>query len=158
MVERKKSTNWLFCCERTEQQFKIKQWVHRRNHRIHPLTNENNSSIKLILKYNRIWTKRRYGHPKVCCSISLNTDLFGDSLFFLNLATGKQILCQSKKDEYVIVYQAYNDEIGRYAAKNKKFEGCPKWQARRMTWFKTDFLWMGQFWFCPLLRIDSIRN
>jgi len=50
-------------------------------------------------------------------------------------------MCQST-DDYVIVYQAYNDAIGKYAAKNKKFEGAPGWLPRRMTWFKTDFLWM----------------
>mmetsp|Transcript_20196 Transcript_20196/g.34498 ORF Transcript_20196/g.34498 Transcript_20196/m.34498 type:complete len:279 (+) Transcript_20196:25-861(+) len=55
--------------------------------------------------------------------------------------SGKVVMCQ-QSDQYVIVYQAFNDGIGKYAAKHNKFKGALGWQERRMTWFKTDFLWM----------------
>lgn len=54
---------------------------------------------------------------------------------------GKHILAQYD-DEVILVYQAYKPSIGHYAAKNKKFEGAPGWKVGRMTWIKTNFLWM----------------
>eukprot|EP01108_Squamamoeba_japonica_P008100 TRINITY_DN7052_c0_g1_i1.p1 TRINITY_DN7052_c0_g1~~TRINITY_DN7052_c0_g1_i1.p1 ORF type:complete len:239 (+),score=23.35 TRINITY_DN7052_c0_g1_i1:56-772(+) len=55
--------------------------------------------------------------------------------------SGKHVMAQAA-DEYIVVYQAFNDEIGAYAAENKKFKGAPGWLPKRMTWIKTDFLWM----------------
>lgn len=40
----------------------------------------------------------------------------------------------------IVVYQAYRDEIGKPAAKNKKF--TPPFSFNRMTWIKPSFLWM----------------
>ncbi|MDR2954322.1 MAG: DUF4291 domain-containing protein [Prevotella sp.] len=40
----------------------------------------------------------------------------------------------------IVVYQAYRDEIGKPAAKNKKF--TPPFSFSRMTWIKPSFLWM----------------
>lgn len=45
-------------------------------------------------------------------------------------------------DETIVVYQAYKPEIGRWAAKNGKFLGAPGFDPDRMTWIKTNFLWM----------------
>uniref|UniRef100_A0A6B2LFL7 DUF4291 domain-containing protein n=1 Tax=Arcella intermedia TaxID=1963864 RepID=A0A6B2LFL7_9EUKA len=45
-------------------------------------------------------------------------------------------------EEGVIVYQAYNTTIAKYAVENKKFLGCPAFSPTRMTWIKTNFLWM----------------
>ena len=45
-------------------------------------------------------------------------------------------------DKYIVVYQAYCPEIGHYAAKNQTFAGCPTFSMSRMTWIKTNFLWM----------------
>jgi hypothetical protein len=52
---------------------------------------------------------------------------------------GKHILAQYDR-EYIIVYQAYNQEIGNYAVKNQHFGGAFKFT--RMSWIKTSFLWM----------------
>ncbi len=54
---------------------------------------------------------------------------------------GQHILAQYDEDS-VVVYQAYKKEIADYAALNKKFEGCPAFGTARMTWIKTNFLWM----------------
>ena len=35
--------------------------------------------------------------------------------------SGKHVMAQAA-DEYIVVYQAFNDEIGAYAAENKKFK------------------------------------
>jgi len=53
---------------------------------------------------------------------------------------GRHILAQYT-DDAVVVYQAYNPQIGHYAAEHKKFVGAPGWRTR-MTWIKTNFLWM----------------
>lgn len=52
---------------------------------------------------------------------------------------GRVILAQFS-EEYVVVYQAYNKEIGEYAAAHGKFDGCKAFKADRMTWIKTNFL------------------
>ena len=53
---------------------------------------------------------------------------------------GKHILAQYD-DETIIVYQAFRKEIAEYADKNGKFGG-PLYSFSRMTWIKTNFLWM----------------
>lgn len=40
----------------------------------------------------------------------------------------------------IVVYQAYREEIGKLAIKNKKF--TPPFSFNRMTWIKPSFLWM----------------
>lgn len=45
-------------------------------------------------------------------------------------------------DETVVVYQAYNPKIAAYAVEHKKFIGCDSFSPTRMTWIKTNFLWM----------------
>eukprot|EP00012_Vannella_robusta_P001300 CAMPEP_0206182732 /NCGR_PEP_ID=MMETSP0166-20121206/234_1 /ASSEMBLY_ACC=CAM_ASM_000260 /TAXON_ID=95228 /ORGANISM="Vannella robusta, Strain DIVA3 518/3/11/1/6" /LENGTH=134 /DNA_ID=CAMNT_0053597485 /DNA_START=858 /DNA_END=1258 /DNA_ORIENTATION=+ len=42
----------------------------------------------------------------------------------------------------VCVYQAFNDEIADYAVANQRFTGCARYSTSRMTWIKTNFLWM----------------
>ena len=58
-----------------------------------------------------------------------------------NRASGCNIIASYTEDA-VLVYQAFKDEIADYAVKNQKFEGCPHYNATRMTWIKTNFLWM----------------
>lgn len=53
---------------------------------------------------------------------------------------GQHILAQYT-DEYVIVYQAFNAEIADFAVRHQKFGG-PAYNFGRMTWIKTNFLWM----------------
>nr|CAG4714426.1 unnamed protein product [Naegleria fowleri] len=48
----------------------------------------------------------------------------------------------SYTDHAVLVYQAFNDEIADYALKHQKFEGCPSYNETRMTWVKSNWLWM----------------
>ena len=54
---------------------------------------------------------------------------------------GQHILAQF--DEHsVVVYQAFRPEIADYAVANQSFAGCPVYNPNRMTWIKTNFLWM----------------
>jgi len=52
---------------------------------------------------------------------------------------GRHILAQFD-DESVIVYQAYNPAIGRYAVEHGRFGG--EFSFSRMSWIKSNFLWM----------------
>ncbi|MHC5541805.1 DUF4291 domain-containing protein [Singulisphaera rosea] len=52
---------------------------------------------------------------------------------------GRHILAQANA-ESVVVYQAYNPKIGRYAAQHGHFGG--EFKVGRMTWIKPNFLWM----------------
>jgi len=55
--------------------------------------------------------------------------------------SGQHILAQSDEDS-ILVYQAYNKTIGAHASANKKLVGIPEYSPTRMTWIKTNFLWM----------------
>jgi hypothetical protein len=54
-------------------------------------------------------------------------------------ATGRGILAQYDADS-VVVYQAYNPEIGRFASEHGFFGGS--FSLSRMSWVKPNFLWM----------------
>lgn len=54
---------------------------------------------------------------------------------------GRIILCQETATS-VVVYQSYKPSIGHYAASHQKFTGCPDFSLTRMSWIKTNFLWM----------------
>ena len=54
---------------------------------------------------------------------------------------GKHIIA-SYTESCVLVYQAFNKNIAEYAVKHQKFTGCPNYNPTRMTWVKTNFLWM----------------
>lgn len=56
-------------------------------------------------------------------------------------ATGRHILA-TFDDRHIIVYQAFNQAIADYAVKHQTFLGCPVYNPNRMTWVKTNFLWM----------------
>ncbi|XP_076108370.1 uncharacterized protein LOC143076467 [Mytilus galloprovincialis] len=53
---------------------------------------------------------------------------------------GKHILAQYD-DRSVIVYQAFNPAIAKYAVQNQRFGG-EQFSYDRMSWIKTNFLWM----------------
>ncbi|KAK3585331.1 hypothetical protein CHS0354_004597 [Potamilus streckersoni] len=53
---------------------------------------------------------------------------------------GKHIIAQYD-DNSIIVYQAYNSSIAEYAVENQRFGG-PNFSFDRMSWIKTNFLWM----------------
>ena len=53
--------------------------------------------------------------------------------------SGQHILAQYD-DTSIIVYQAYNSTIGKFAAKNKYFDAGFSFD--RMSWIKPNFLWM----------------
>jgi hypothetical protein len=53
---------------------------------------------------------------------------------------GKHILAHHDQ-ESVIVYQAYRESIGRYAAEHGHFGG-PDFSFNQMSWIKPNFLWM----------------
>ncbi len=53
--------------------------------------------------------------------------------------TGQHILAQYT-DESIVVYQAYKNEIGDFAAQNQFFGGA--FSYTRMSWIKPNFLWM----------------
>ncbi len=52
---------------------------------------------------------------------------------------GRHILAQYD-DESIVVYQAYRDSIGRFAAEHGYFGG--DFKLSRMSWIKPNFLWM----------------
>lgn len=54
---------------------------------------------------------------------------------------GKQLLA-FWDSEGVVVYQAFNKSIAQYAAEKQTFKGCPGYSYTRMTWIKTNFMWM----------------
>lgn len=45
-------------------------------------------------------------------------------------------------DDTIILYQAYNDNIAKYAVSNQTFKNCPDFSTTRMTWLKPNFCWM----------------
>lgn len=54
---------------------------------------------------------------------------------------GQHILAQY--DEHtVVVYQAFNHTIAAHAVKHQEFSSCATYGEGRMTWIKTNFLWM----------------
>lgn len=53
---------------------------------------------------------------------------------------GKQIIGQ-RDGENIIVYQAFNPYIAKYAVEHQKFGG-PHYSYTRMSWIKPGFLWM----------------
>jgi hypothetical protein len=53
--------------------------------------------------------------------------------------TGRHILAHFDENS-VVVYQAYNQKIGNFAASNGYFGG--EFKLTRMSWIKTNFLWM----------------
>lgn len=54
---------------------------------------------------------------------------------------GRHILAQYDHDS-IVVYQAFCPQIVEYALQHKKFVGCPLYNHDRMTWIKTNFMWM----------------
>lgn len=46
------------------------------------------------------------------------------------------------QDDTIILYQAYNDTIAKYAVDHQTFKGCPDFSMTRMTWLKPNFCWM----------------
>ncbi|EFN53513.1 hypothetical protein CHLNCDRAFT_59736 [Chlorella variabilis] len=57
-------------------------------------------------------------------------------------AVGRHVLAQATEDT-VVVYQAYTPSIGVLAAGQGDFRGIPGFSETRMTWVKTNFLWMA---------------
>ena len=45
-------------------------------------------------------------------------------------------------EEAILVYQAFKPEIGQYAVEHQRFVGCRAYSSPRMSWIKTNFLWM----------------
>ncbi|KAJ3121451.1 hypothetical protein HK098_003650, partial [Nowakowskiella sp. JEL0407] len=56
-------------------------------------------------------------------------------------SAGKVILAQFDH-EGIWVYQAFKPEIAMYASQHKRFEGAPGYNPNRMSWIKTNYLWM----------------
>ena len=54
---------------------------------------------------------------------------------------GCHILAQYD-DEAVVVYQAFKKEIADYAVEHQRFHGCKAYNESRMTWIKSNFMWM----------------
>ncbi|XP_069136199.1 uncharacterized protein [Argopecten irradians] len=53
---------------------------------------------------------------------------------------GRHILA-AFDDQSIVVYQAYKPSIAKFAVENQRFGG-PDFQLTRMSWIKTNFLWM----------------
>jgi len=54
---------------------------------------------------------------------------------------GRCILGQMTTEENLVVYQAFNPSIAKYAAENQQFGGS-QYSFNRMSWIKPNFLWM----------------
>ena len=52
-----------------------------------------------------------------------------------------QIILAHQRNEQIVVYQAYNDQIADYALKHQVFGGSD-YSYNRMSWIKPNFLWM----------------
>eukprot|EP01121_Diplochlamys_sp_Union-15-3_P000596 TRINITY_DN10513_c0_g1_i1.p1 TRINITY_DN10513_c0_g1~~TRINITY_DN10513_c0_g1_i1.p1 ORF type:complete len:235 (-),score=44.04 TRINITY_DN10513_c0_g1_i1:90-752(-) len=72
--------------------------------------------------------------------LHLETELYNDAVKVWP-SHGKHILAQYD-DDSILVYQAYSPSIGKYAATHQSFMGCTDFSSTRMTWIKTNFLWM----------------
>ena len=55
--------------------------------------------------------------------------------------SGRHIIA-SCNESAIVVYQAFSKEIAEYAVTKQSFNGCPKYSTERMTWVKTNFMWM----------------
>jgi len=73
-------------------------------------------------------------------SFPLQTELYLEQKAKLWPADGKHVLAQFD-DQNVVVYQAFCPEIADYVVKHGKFGG-PRYSFTRMTWIKTNFMWM----------------
>jgi hypothetical protein len=71
-------------------------------------------------------------------AVKLRAELYLDQLARWP-KTGRHILAQFDA-ESVVVYQAYNDSIGHFAAQHGYFGG--DFKLNRMSWIKPNFLWM----------------
>lgn len=72
--------------------------------------------------------------------MNLKTILYKD--YETNLPQeGKCILGQMTNDENLVVYQAFNPGIAKYAVENQQFGGS-QYKFSRMSWIKPNFLWM----------------
>ncbi len=56
-------------------------------------------------------------------------------------AAGRYVLAQATTDT-VVVYQAYAPSLGTAAAVLGRLQDVPGFSMDRMTWIKTNFLWM----------------
>ena len=55
--------------------------------------------------------------------------------------SGRMILAHYD-DRGIIVYQAFNSAIAKFVVDHQTFVSCPEYSTTRMTWIKTNFLWM----------------
>lgn len=58
-----------------------------------------------------------------------------------NLPTTGRHIVANFEDDTIVVYQAFNSMIADYAVENQRFGG-PAFSYSRMSWIKTNFLWM----------------
>jgi len=76
---------------------------------------------------------------------------------------GRHIMAQYT-DKAILVYQAFKPEIAEYATLHQSFEGCKSYKTTRMTWIKTNFLWMmyRSGWACKknqeVIQISSTKK
>ncbi|XP_038061840.1 uncharacterized protein LOC119732414 [Patiria miniata] len=77
---------------------------------------------------------------KKAVSFSLKTESYKMQVERHWPTKGRHILAQYDEEE-IIVYQAFCPEIADYAVSNQRFGG-PKYSFTRMSWIKTNFLWM----------------
>eukprot|EP01052_Picozoa_sp_SAG31_P017954 SAG31_NODE_1252_length_9108_cov_24.066711_3_plen_420_part_00 len=78
----------------------------------------------------------QHGH----CGPHFSVERYGDAVEVWP-QSGQHILAQFN-DQAILVYQAFSEDIGRYAVEHQGFAGCKQYSCTRMTWIKTNFLWM----------------
>ncbi|KAJ3312770.1 hypothetical protein HDV04_002734 [Boothiomyces sp. JEL0838] len=72
--------------------------------------------------------------------MKLNTEKYLSALSVWP-SNGKHILAQYD-NEGIWVYQAYRPEIANHAVQHQRFDTCSLFSCTRMSWIKTNFLWM----------------
>ncbi|GAB5353671.1 hypothetical protein AAMO2058_000054300 [Amorphochlora amoebiformis] len=91
-----------------------------------------------------VWFTTDHGHSntdtKTTSELSFQTERYSSAIESWP-QTGRHILAQVEGDA-ILVYQAFKPSIGKYAVRNQCFEGCKDYKPHRMTWIKTNFLWM----------------
>jgi hypothetical protein len=93
------------------------------------------SEHKLTPKSASPWADRPLtSADRAAVAGSWKMERYGDAVQHWPRA-GQHILAQYD-DQTVVVYQAYCDEIGQFAAANHHFTGCKQFSLSRMTWIK----------------------
>lgn len=102
-----------------------------------------NTSITLSICNNINNNNNKPNMFPSCFQKAVQLTTYTNEYFAKHIPIGKYITASYDcSNNYIIVYQAFNKNIANYAVKHQSFDACPGYNPRRMTWIKTNFLWM----------------